>query len=158
MLAAVNPGNAPQIAVVVEDEDVTNIELPTAPSFSLPAPGSQPALGTPIAPRMPAPLAEQPPSYSAGVTVTGRVVPDSGGSNTIFTIGKTVVFFGPRDGLSVQGPIRPDGTFEIRNVPPGNYDVRTLPLQLPSTSVRVAVEGKDISGIVLRLPDSRPGQ
>jgi len=70
-------------------------------------------------------------------------------------IPQTVVFFGPRDGLSVQSPIRADRTFEIQNVSAGNYDARTLPLLIPSVSTSVVVGDTDVSGITLKVPEIR---
>src|SRR5205814_6743546 len=63
-----------------------------------------------------------------------------------------VVFLGPREGLSVQAPIHPDGTFELQNVQPGNYDVRTLPPSIPSVSTKVVVGEKDLTGVAIDVP------
>ena len=146
-------GMSPQIAVVVSDLDVTNVEVPNMPPPAAAAGAPASALGAATFPGMPAPLAVQPPTYPPGVTVTGHVSMESAAAAAI---PQTVVLFGPRDGLSVQGPILGDGTFEIQNVPPGNYDARTLPLMMPSVSTRVVVGDKEVSGVTLNAPGARP--
>lgn len=142
---------APQIAIVVEDVEVANIEIPNVPRPTAQT-GPPAALSAPVFSGMPAPLAIQPPSYPPGVTVTGRVVMPAAANGER---PRAVVFFGPRDGLSVQGTIGNDGTFEIQNVAAGNYDARTLPLMIPPVSTRVVVGDKDVSGITLNAPAAR---
>ena len=68
---------------------------------------------------------------------------------------RAVVLFGPRDGLSFQGTIRSDGTFEVKDVPAGTYDARTLPLMVPSVSTRVVVTDKEVNEIRLNVPGAR---
>jgi hypothetical protein len=143
---------APQIAIVVEDVDVANVEFPNIRPALAQTAGPPAALGPQVFPGLPAPLAIQPPSYPPGATVTGRVVMPAA---TNAEIPRTVVLFGPRDGLSVQGPIHGDGKFELQNVPAGNYDARTLPLMVPSVTTRLVVGGKDVSGITLNAPATR---
>jgi hypothetical protein len=145
-------GTAPQVAIVVEDVDVANVEIPNIIPATVLTLRPPTAVTAPVVPGLPGTLAIQPPSYLPGVTVTGRVVMPTAANGAI---PRTVVFFGPRDGLSVQGPIRGDGTFEIQNVPAGNYDARTLPLLIPPVSTRVVVGDKNVSGITLNGPAAR---
>ena len=145
-------GTVSQIAIVVEDVDVANVEISNMVPATVLTLRPPAALTAPVVPGLPGTLAVQPPSYPPGVTVSGRVAsPPAINAD----IPRTVVLFGPRDGLSVQGPIRSDGTFEIPNVPPGNYDARTLPLINPPVSTRVVVGDKDVRGITLNVPGAK---
>ena len=51
-----------------------------------------------------------------------------------------------RPGAAIfQAPVQKDGSFEFRNVPPGLYDARTLPLSAPPISTAVQVELRDLT-------------
>lgn len=58
-------------------------------------------------------------------------------------------------GMTMGGPIKPDGTFSISNVPPGDYTVRAnAPMSGPglppeTLMANVTVTGEDITGLVL---------
>jgi len=145
-------GTVSQIAIVVEDVDVTNVEISNMVPATVLTLRPPVALTAPVLAGLPGTLAVQPPSYPPGVSVSGRVA-----TQPVINadIPRTVVLFGPRDGLSVQGPIRSDGTFEIPNVPPGNYDARTLPLINPPVSTRVVVGDKDVRGITLNVQGAK---
>ena len=90
-------------------------------------------------------------------TITGSAV-DSEGRPMAGSVFATSRGFGVGIGLGgVGGPIRPDGTFTIPNVPPGNYLLRTNAPRNggvvngpPDFSVaEVVVTGDDVSGVRL---------
>ena len=141
-------GNAPQIAIIVADIDVKSVEVPFGgPPPATSAGGAPPATVPSGFPGMPPVLAIQPPSYPPGVRVSGRVAMAPGATTTDSP--QTVVFFGPRDGLSMQGSVQADGTFELQHVEPGNYDARTLPLSIPPISTKVVIGDKDVTGVTV---------
>ena len=138
-------------AVVVGDQEVKDVQLvatgtprtPLAPGQPVPPPPPQ------AVPRGPATAGTLPSTEPRGVKVSGRVVVAPGGSK----VPQTLVLFGPRlGGLTVQTAIASDGTFEFKNVPPGIYDARTLPLAMPPKSSRLVVELQDLSGIQIGAP------
>jgi hypothetical protein len=131
----------------VADWDVTGIEL----QANIPAPiASGGALPSNPRPGQPAPPELQPPSYPAGVNVSGRVVraPNASGPS----LPRAIVLFGSRDALTVQSLVKADGSFEALNVQPGTYDVRTLPLSMTAPATRIVVNSANLSGVTIQAP------
>jgi hypothetical protein len=137
------PGAA--IGLTVADFDISGVEL-IAPAPSPPTNTAAPPLPVTNLLLQPGTL---PSSQPAGVSVSGSV--------TLATINErslmphTVVLFGSA-ARSFQTPIATSGTFEFPNVPPGEYDLRILPLTVPNESTQVLVQMQAVTGLRVTLP------
>jgi hypothetical protein len=156
-LRVVNPasGGMPSatIGVVVADADVTGVELlapePRVTSNSAPPPPPPPPAGGGILGLLqPGTL---PSTEAAGVKVSGTVALASVNDRTLMP--HTAVLFGTRSGgRALHTPIASNGTFQFPNVPPGEYDMRTLPQTFPNESTRVLVERQEPQALRVVLP------
>jgi hypothetical protein len=145
--AQVFPRSGPPIsggmAIVVESADVTGAQLVANPapissiiSSPSPLPLTSPGAGT------------LPSTEPRGVGVRGNIQLSFAGAYP-----DTVVLFGSRPGgLTFEVPVRKDGSFEFKNVPPGMYDARTLPLAAPPKSTTLLIEGRDLTGVQISIP------
>jgi hypothetical protein len=124
------PGAA--VGLAVTDSDINGVELH--------APGT---------PNLPSQQVTLPSSQPAGVNVSGIVTLATVNERTLMP--HTVVMFGS-GARSFQAPISPNGTFVFPNIPPGEYDMRILPLTMPSESTRVLVQTQAVKELRVSLP------
>jgi protocatechuate 3,4-dioxygenase beta subunit len=86
------------------------------------------------------------------VKVSGRIIDPEGGPLTTATVGVV----NPSDGHVLNAIVRPDGTFVVPNVAPGEYGV-TATVRDPATGglsmamLWVPVYGEDVTGLVLQM-------
>jgi hypothetical protein len=156
-LRAMNPtsGGMPSVTVgiTVGDANVTGVELlapepRVTPSNSVPPPQPPQSTGGILN------LFQQgtlPSTEPAGVKVSGSVVLASINDRALMP--HTAVLFGAKSGgRTLHTPIAPNGVFEFPNVPPGEYDMRTLPQTFPNESTRVLVERQELQALRVALP------
>jgi hypothetical protein len=134
------------VGIAVNDTDVREVEL-VAPQLRSPSSAAIPP-PPPLNPLQPAVL---PPAQPAGVRVSGVVT--LAGINERTLMPHSVVLFGSKfSARTLQIPVSPDGAFELLNVPPGEYDLRPLPLTLPAVSTRFIVDTQEVKDLRITLP------
>ena len=97
-----------------------------------------------------------------GVVVSGRVAPTHGAFQPAFVQTATLsrepaLSTEPStnsiaDGKALEVPVRSDGTFEFRSVPPGHYTLRTLPLTPGMSPLPVDVQRANVRDVQVTVP------
>jgi hypothetical protein len=93
-----------------------------------------------------------PPGTPAGVTVSGRVtqLENARPGAPVFVSMQSAASATNDTVMTAEEPVNPDGTFQIRGVPPGRYVVRSIPPSVVTTQT-VEVAGVDVKGLEFSL-------
>src|SRR5262249_26210827 len=97
-------------------------------------------------------------AFSSGFSIKGRVDLETAPLSSIPDIDRTRVFLSPIEqspGFVAPQPIKPDGSFAVENVQPGDYRLQMAPMP-PNTYIKSARLGQMdvLSGVSLSGPVS----